>query len=55
MLQERLGRLTGKMAFIKLGAASEFQMMEIRDKLVDGLNAAKSALKFVFTLLIEKI
>ena len=35
------------MAYIKLGSASQYEMMEIRDKLVDGLNAAKQAMKYV--------
>ncbi len=47
ILKDRLGRLTGKMAIIGVGGASEFERMELRDKIIDALNAAKLAKKTV--------
>ena len=48
LLRDKIARLAGKMAFIRLeGGGSEVEMMEIRDKIIDALNAIKLALKFV--------
>ena len=42
-LQERLGRLTGGVAVIKVGGASEVEVSELKDRIEDALNATKAA------------
>lgn len=42
-LQERLGRLTGGVAVIKVGGASEVEVAELKDRIEDALNATKAA------------
>jgi hypothetical protein len=44
--------MTGKMAIIYCGGKTEVEMGEVRDKIVDGLNAVKSAMIHVFTIII---
>ena len=43
-LKERLGRLTGSIAKIKVGGASESEQAELRYRVEDSLNATKSAI-----------
>lgn len=43
-LQERLAKLSGGVAVIKVGAASEVEMKEIKDRIEDSLNATKAAI-----------
>jgi|6_EtaG_2_1085325.scaffolds.fasta_scaffold00506_15 chaperonin GroEL len=43
-LKERLGRLTGSIAKIKVGGASESEQHELRYRVEDALNATKSAI-----------
>ena len=42
-MQERLGKLTGGVAIIKIGAESEIEMKEKRDRVEDALAATKAA------------
>ncbi|SDG07757.1 thermosome subunit [Limimonas halophila] len=42
-LQERLARLTGGVAVIKVGGATEFETKEKRDRVDDAVNAARAA------------
>jgi chaperonin GroEL len=44
-LKERLGRLTGSIANIKIGGASETEQTEIKYRIEDALNATKSAIQ----------
>jgi chaperonin GroEL len=44
-LQERLGRLSGGVAVIKVGGASEVEVGEKKDRFVDALNATKAAVE----------
>lgn len=44
-LKERLGKLTGSIANIKVGGASETDQTEIRYRIEDALNATKSAIE----------
>lgn len=44
-LEERLAKLTGGIATIKLGANSEVELTEIKDRVEDALNATKAAIK----------
>lgn len=44
--EERLNRLTGSMAMIKIGGLSEPEQQEAKDKLVDGLNAVRNILDY---------
>ncbi len=44
-LQERLGKLTGSIANIKVGGASETEQVEIKYRIEDALNATKSAIE----------
>lgn len=44
-LRERLGRLTGSIANIKVGGASESEQQEIRYRMEDAINATKSAIE----------
>ena len=43
-LQERLGRLTGGIAVIKVGGASEVEVNELKDRIQDALCATRAAL-----------
>ncbi len=40
-LQERLAKLSGGIAVIKVGGASEVEVSEKKDRVVDALNATK--------------
>jgi len=42
-LQERLGRLTGGVAVIKVGGASEVEVSELKDRIEDALCATRAA------------
>ena len=42
-LQERLGRLTGGVAIIKVGGASEVEVSELKDRIEDALCATRAA------------
>ena len=42
-LQERLAKLSGGIAVIKVGGASEVEMGEKKDRIVDALNATRAA------------
>ena len=42
-LRERMAKLTGGIAVIKVGAATEFEMKEKKDRIEDALNATKAA------------
>lgn len=42
-LQERLGRLTGGVAVIKVGGASEVEVGELKDRIQDALCATRAA------------
>jgi len=42
-LQERLGRLTGGVAVIKVGGASEVEVSELKDRIEDSLCATRAA------------
>lgn len=42
-LQERLGRLTGGVAVIKVGGASEVEVGELKDRIEDALCATRAA------------
>ena len=44
-LQERLAKLTGGVAVIKVGAASEVELKEIKYRIEDALNATRAALE----------
>ena len=44
-LQERLAKLSGGVAVIKVGAATETEMKEKKDRVVDALNATKAAVE----------
>ncbi len=44
-LQERLAKLSGGVAVIKVGAASEVEMKEIKDRVDDALNATRAAVE----------
>jgi len=44
-LKERLSKLTGGVAVIKVGAATETEMREIKDRIDDALNATRSAVE----------
>lgn len=43
-LQERLAKLTGGVAVVRVGAATEVEMKEIKDRLDDAIHATKAAL-----------
>ena len=43
--QERIAKLSGGVAVIKVGAATEIEMKEKKDRIEDALNAAKSAVE----------
>ena len=42
-LQERLGRLTGGVASIKVGGSSEVEVSELKDRIEDALCATRAA------------
>merc|ERR1712007_358243 len=42
-LQERLAKLSGGVAVIKVGGASEVEVQEVKDRLNDALNATRAA------------
>jgi chaperonin GroEL len=42
-LQERLGRLTGGIAVIKVGGSSEVEVAELKDRIQDALCATRAA------------
>jgi chaperonin GroEL len=42
-LQERMGRLTGGVAIIKVGGASEVEVGELKDRIQDALCATRAA------------
>merc|ERR1712050_539199 len=44
-LKERLAKLSGGVAVIKVGGASEVEVDEVKDRLNDALNATKAALE----------
>ncbi len=44
-LQERLAKLSGGVAVIKVGAASEVEMKEKKDRVDDALSATKAAVE----------
>merc|ERR1711957_990730 len=44
-LQERLAKLSGGVAVIKVGGASEVEVSEKKDRLVDALNATRAAVE----------
>jgi chaperonin GroEL len=44
-LQERLAKLSGGVAVIKVGGASEVEVGEIKDRVVDALNATRAAVE----------
>ena len=44
-LQERLAKLTGGVAVIKVGGASEIEVNEKKDRIVDALNATRAAVE----------
>ena len=43
--QERLAKLTGGVAIIKVGAATEMEMIEKKDRVEDALNATRAAME----------
>ena len=44
-LQERLAKLAGGVAVIKVGAATETEMKEKKDRIEDALNATRAAVE----------
>jgi len=44
-LKERLGKLSGGVAVIKVGGASEVEVAEIKDRITDSLNATRAAVE----------
>merc|ERR1719408_859339 len=44
-MKERLAKLSGGVAVIKVGGASEVEVKEVKDRLNDALNATKAALE----------
>ena len=42
-MQERLAKLSGGVAVLKIGGASEVEVGEKKDRVVDALNATKAA------------
>ena len=44
-LQERLAKLSGGVAVIKVGGASEVEVGEKKDRVTDALNATKAAVE----------
>lgn len=46
VLEDRLTRLSGNMALIKIGGNSEAEQKEVKDKLTDGLNAVRHVMEY---------
>lgn len=46
LLEDRVTRLSGNMALIKIGGSSEAEQQETKDKLTDGLNAVRNVLEY---------
>lgn len=46
LLEERVNRLSGLLALIKIGGDSKVEQQEIKDKLTDGLNAVRNTLEY---------
>jgi chaperonin GroEL len=46
LLEDRVTRLSGNMALIKIGGNSESEQHETKDKLTDGLNAVRNVLEY---------
>ena len=44
-MQERLAKLSGGIAVLKVGGASEVEVGEKKDRVVDALNATKAAVE----------
>merc|ERR1712200_251054 len=44
-LKERLAKLSGGVAVIKVGGASEVEVQEVKDRLNDALNATRAAVE----------
>jgi chaperonin GroEL len=44
-VQERLAKLSGGVAVIKVGGASEVEVNEKKDRVVDALNATRAAVE----------
>ncbi|CUV06924.1 unnamed protein product [Cryptosporidium hominis] len=44
-LRERLARLTGRVALIKIGGYSDTEISELKDRFIDALNATKCAIE----------
>lgn len=44
-LQERLAKLSGGVAVLKVGGASEVEVQEKKDRVTDALNATKAAVE----------
>ncbi len=44
-LEERLAKLTGGLAILEVGAPSEVELQEIKDRMTDALNATKAAVQ----------
>lgn len=44
-LQERLAKLSGGVAVLKIGGASELEVSEKKDRVTDALNATKAAVE----------
>ena len=52
-LQERLAKLAGGVAVLYVGAASEVEMKEKKDRVDDALHATRAAVKKVLYLVVE--
>ena len=46
LLEDRVTRLSGNMALIKIGGNSEAEQKEVKDKLTDGLNAVRHVMEY---------
>ena len=46
VLEDRVSRLSGNMALIKIGGRSEAEQKEVKDKLTDGLNAVRNVMEY---------
>ena len=44
-LQERMAKMKGGVGIIKVGGASEVEVGEIKDRIVDALNATRAAIE----------
>ena len=44
-MQERLAKLSGGVAVLKIGGASEVEVSEKKDRVTDALNATKAAVE----------